>query len=289
MPSSQGFGAPESTGKPLGAYGLRFRGLDAAVEADLSPVAPDAPEVDVQVRLALDVAAFEEVGDDHVSFAHARGPRYDFHRQPATALLSLPQPPDPRALVHPLLTLVGGVFGRWRRALTLHGGAFVVGGAAWAVVAEKDGGKSTTLAGVADAGAAVLADDLVVVERGEALAGPRSVDLRPGAAQQLERGEHIGFVGGRHRHRVHLPEPPASAPLAGVVVLAWDDAAPPKMSSLDVAERLRLLHVHLAWSVMGPPDAERMMDLVGLPVLRLARPRRWEVHDEVVQLLTGLG
>lgn len=273
---------------PLGVYGLRISGLPLAAAQAFVPVPSEATEVVVEVLVASSVATLDRCDGDSLVLAYARGARYEIRRHPATATISLPAQPSPEALVHPLLTIVASTHGRWRGALTLHGGAFVLDGRAWAVLAEKDGGKSTTLAGLAGRGLPVLTDDLVVVDGGDVLAGPRSIDLRPDAAEHLGEGEYIGFAGGRHRHRIALGQPPSRVPLAGLAVLTWSDGRELRVRKLSIDERLGTICRHEALSMMGSQPPEALFQAVGLPMYEVSRPRSWAAHDRVVDALVEL-
>lgn len=273
---------------PLGVYGLRMTGLPAAADESFVPVDPDAPEVAVEVRLASSLAAAEHCDDSSLVLAVARGQRCEIRRDPAEAILSFLVRPTVEALVHPLLSIVGSAHSRWRGALTLHGGAVVADGLAWAILAHKEGGKSTTLAGLEARGYAVLTDDLVVVHGADVLAGPRSIDLRPDAAAHLGQGASIGIAGGRERHRIVLGRPPARAPLAGVVLLSWSEGGVTGLRQLGVDERLRQLFRHEALPIMGSQPPGLLFQALPLPMYELSRPRLWEAHEPAIDVLAGL-
>src|SRR6202041_3496235 len=104
---------------------------------------------------------------------------------PPVVQLRVPRPVPAECLAQPHLASAAAALGIWAGCQALHGGAFVHAGRAWALVGDKGAGKSTALAQLAAAGITVLADDLVICQKGTILAGPRSVDLRPEAALAL--------------------------------------------------------------------------------------------------------
>ena len=103
--------------------------------------------------------------------------------------------------MHPYLAPVALVMARWLGREGFHGGGIVAGGGVWGVLGDKTAGKSTTLAWLAREGVGVVSDDVLVIDGGTALAGPRSVDLREEAAERLGVGEPMGRVGQRERWR----------------------------------------------------------------------------------------
>jgi hypothetical protein len=269
-------------------YGLRLSGLPPEVDQALVPVAPDAPLVAVEVRLASGRADIDHYDGDTVVLATAGGACHEVRRQPPSATVSVPSPPSPAILAQPLMVITAAAHSRWRDALTLHGGAFASGGRAWAVVADKFGGKSTTMAGLALRGVAVLTDDLVVIDGGHVLPGPRGVDLRPETFERLGVGTLIGTMAGQRRYRLGLPPPPERVPLAGVVALEWSDGPGMKLERMAVEQRLRCLAANEALGLMGPQRPEAVFSVIDLPMYTLSRPRRWWSHDEVVDRLVTL-
>jgi hypothetical protein len=202
--------------------------------------------------------------------------------------------PVPEAdLVHPCLWPVGAVFARWRGAETLHAGAFAQPGdrSAWAVMADSRGGKTSFLAMLALTGAEVLTDDLLVIEGGECLAGPRCLDLRPEVVQRLGLSDRI-TTPVRSTSRERLPLAPCDGrwPVAGFVELAWGDAV--AVERLEPVAGLAALARHRRVQGLGAEFAQ-LLEFVGRPILRLKRPHGWESADEAVQrlqeALAGLG
>ncbi len=91
----------------------------------------------------------------------------------------------------------------------------------WAIVGDKESGKSTVAAAMASAGQPVVCDDLLALRGPIAYAGPRCVDLRTDAARVLDMGQEVDTDGPRSRWRVTLPALEAELPMAGWVILSW--------------------------------------------------------------------
>jgi hypothetical protein len=196
------------------------------------------------------------------------------------------RPVDDQLLAHPYLGLPAAWASRWLGRQVLHGGAFVHHGRAWALLAGKEGGKSSTLAWLLRRGHEVLSDDILVIEGGTVFSGPRCVDLRSSAAAFLG-GEDIGIVGARRRWRLNAGQVPPSMPLAGVVHLGWGDRV--LVEPVGAEQRLAGLVQHSAISP-GSEDAVAYLDLAALPSWRFVRPQSWEEFDRANgELLASLG
>jgi hypothetical protein len=128
----------------------------------------------------------------------------------------------------------------------------VIGEGAWAVLGDKENGKSTTLAWFALNGHPVLADDLLVVDGDAALAGPRCIDLRQESSERLGVGEPLGVVGQRARWRFELGDVPPRVPLRGFITLTWDRAL--ALEPLRGVERLLAL---MPGAACGAPRSSR--------------------------------
>lgn len=277
------------TEEPLGVYGLRITGDDVRGARDaFVAVPPDAPVMQVEVLRASSACDLETVTDDEMILAFRGGIRYEITRSPGRFRLFLPAEVSAQALIHPLLTVAASAQSRWAGRLALHGGAFVVDGRAWCVLAGKMGGKSSLLAGLAGRGVPVMTDDLVVVDGVSVLAGPRTVDLRPEAAEVLRMGEDIGLVGARLRQRVALPPPPPTVPLGGFIGLEWSEGQEMTARSLALGERLEALLSHDALPLMGRPPAGALFQAASSPMRVLRRPRSWELFDASLDMLLDL-
>jgi hypothetical protein len=252
-----------------GAYGLTLSALSGA-ECLLIDGPPESwPEWDIRTRRG------DGSGRPHVGEATATVPlfpagRLDVERRAACATLTMPEPPGDEAIAHPYLAPVAAIAALWLGRQAFHAGAFVHSGAAWVVLGDKGEGKSSLLAALAARGNAVLADDLVVVDRGDVLAGPRCIDLRADSAAALGEGNFIGNVAGRERYRVRLGAAPPALPLAGWIRLGWADEA--VVESVPPAVRVPAILAAMALRVT-PPDPTVFVDLAARPMLALRRPR----------------
>jgi hypothetical protein len=165
------------------------------------------------------------------------------------------------------------LFTHWLGRESFHGGAFFADGGVWAVLGGKGDGKSTLLAALSLCGVPIVADDVLVLDRGTALAGPRSIDLRRDAAENLHAGAPIGRVGLRDRWRMSLGPIDPELPLRGWVLLRWSDSV--DVQPIRGARRLELLLPHRGLRV-APNDAEMVMNLSARPVLMMQRPPLWK-------------
>jgi hypothetical protein len=271
-----------------GCYGFRLNGVQRALRllvtapadwpeltlATAPPGGAQVPAVDVvgssSATLPLHGTGWMEISRD--------GPRVTFH---------LPDGAADEELVHPYLAPGAAVLARWAAREAFHAGAVVAGEGAWAVLGERETGKSSTLAWLALGGHAVLADDLVVLDGTDALAGPRCIDLRGDAAARFGAGEPLGVVGTRERWRLALDGVPARVPLRGWIVLEWGDEV--AVEPVRGAERLLRLIPHRSVR-LEPPAAGALVELASLPVLAFRRPRRWDALEVAGErLLAAIG
>jgi hypothetical protein len=255
-----------------GAYGFRLRGVPEA--RHLLIEAPGHwPELMLRAKVhpGPDPPG-DSVNADTATIALRAGGWVVVDRRAQTATFSLRKLPSDGALVHPHLASVAVVAAHWLGRDTFHAGAFVADDGVWGVLGEKGAGKSSLLAALALAHVPVLTDDVLVIDGGAALAGPRSIDLREGAAAALQTGEQLGRVGDRERFRLTLGPVAPELPLKGWVVLRWgDDTA---VRSIRGADRLQTLGLHRG-ARLYPPDPARLIELSGLPFLELRRPQEW--------------
>jgi len=257
------------SGGDAGAYGLRVRGLKGA---DLQ----DATDETLIIGLRLEPQGRQETAirfDDRTLVLPAGRACTVVDRDAREAVLYSDRRVPSAQLAHPFLSVPGIAFAYWRGADPMHAGAFAMGGGTILVLAAKGGGKSTTMAGLAEAGTVVVADDLAVVERGQVLAGPRLVDLRPSAARAAGLWERTRSV--RGRRRLSLPPIGDPLPLRAVVVLAWGSEI--RMQSVPLAERLATAIGHRFLTGLGPGTGRVQMDLLAVPWWRLERPRSPDV------------
>jgi hypothetical protein len=270
--------SPWGTG--LGAYGLRFEGLPA----DSLVAAPSEWE---QWTLSWEPAppegrAIQRFDAEEVLIDIEPGGQAHLDRRAASTTLRLPAEPVADALVHPHLASTAVVTAAWFGRQSFHAGAFVHHGGVWAVVGDREHGKSSALAWLAAAGFAVFTDDVLVVDAGRALAGPRCLDLREGAASHFGMGCDIGQVGNRRRWRVRLPGVPPELPFLGWVILSWSDDV--DVQSVPVADRLAVLLANRGLR-LPEHDPRPWLGLVARPMVCLSRPRDWAAADTAMTTL----
>jgi hypothetical protein len=261
----------------MGAYGFRFAGVDPE-RAGLAAGQPDWPLVSVgrHAALAPDDArgvTHELLGDCTVRLG----------RDPLQADFACARELRDEELGHPLLSFVSATLARWIGREAVHAGAVLAHGGAWAVVADRGGGKSTTLAALARSGWPVLSDDLLVIEDGAAFRGPRSVDLRASGAQMV--GGPTRPVRGT-RHRLALGPAAARAPLAGLIFLEWGGAAGTRPAS--PAERMRRLAEQRVGSAQADRAPELALGLAALPGHVVTRPRGLPGLEATLAAIAGV-
>ncbi len=271
-----------------GAYGLCLTGLETASRY-LVDVPVTWPELAID-RVAGAPAICEGTGtltDDWAEFGfldrtdrvgHAR-----IDRDPLAARFTSPAGFNDDAMIHPGLSLIAAVANRWLGRDAFHAGAFLTEGGAWAVMGAKEAGKSTTLGHLAAKGFGIVADDVLIIEDGQALAGPRCVDLREGAASWLgQEADSVVTIGRRRRWRTHVPPVPPAVHLLGWLLPTWGDRV--ELESVPAIHRLPLLYGNLALTQI-PRHPERLLRLAALPFLVFQRPRRWETMDQAAASL----
>jgi hypothetical protein len=267
-----------------GAYGLRLEGVDAAAEL-LVPADGAWPTLALAAEVGPAAPVHQLVDDERAVLATRSGTRLEITRSPLRAVFTAPQPISEDALVHPHLASAAAVASRWLGRESLHAGAFVAGGRAWAVLGDRGSGKSSLLAALALASHPVLADDLLVLEGPLALAGPRGIDLRKDAAERLGAGEPLGVVGTRERWRVRIGPAPVETELAGLILLAWGDV----VGLAPVGPGSVLEAVVGAQALRVPPeDPASRLSLAALPGWELTRPPDWASLPAALERLLAL-
>jgi hypothetical protein len=236
---------------------------------------------------AVRTAPAESVlGPDHADLTLRTGGRLTIDRRAGTARYALPRVLTGDELVHPYLAPAAAVMSHWLNRIAFHAGAYVAGGGTWAVLGDREAGKSSTLAALALDGHPVVTDDLLVVESGVAHVGPRSVDLREMSARRLRAGVPLGVVGARPRWRLKLPDDAESLPLRGWAFLVWGDSfATRRLAATEVLQRLSdqlMLHIPVR-------DPASLLDLAGLPAWELQRPQEWRQLPATVEWLASIG
>lgn len=186
-------------------------------------------------------------------------------------------------LVHPLLGRIGSELALARGDDAMHAGAIVGAEGAWCLIGPKGHGKSTLIAALAAEGIPVLTDDVLVFSDGTAMAGPRCVDLRPGADRY---GPSAPVRPDDPRRRITLPPINAEYPTAGVIHLEWAAA---ELSLRSLGHRAALERMLTLRSEKGfPSDFGKLLDLAALPTHLLRRPTSWSTMPACVHLVAQL-
>lgn len=195
------------------------------------------------------------------------------NRRSRRILVRSTKPLSQTDLVHPCLWPAAAVFSRWRGAETFHAGAFLdEGGGAWAVLGDRQAGKSSLLAALALEGRHVVADDLLVVDSGGCYAGPRGIDLRPEAVGRLAIQDQTTPVRSTQRRRLMLAPSGGQFPLRGFIYLEWGKEV--SLKTMTPGEHFGRLTAHRRVAGLGAEHG-LLLDLAGLPALILRRPRAW--------------
>jgi hypothetical protein len=259
--------------EPVGAYGLRLRGVDSVREL-LVPAERAWPSVELISRIGRSSPdPYDRVSEQAAELKLRTGGRISIDRAEGRVVFTTPKRPRVEELVHPFLAPVASIYAHWLGRESFHAGAFVVGDGVWALIGDRGSGKSSTLAWLALAGYDVICDDILVLEDAKALPAPRSVDLRPEAAHALGAGEPIGLIGSRERWRLTLGAVPRSLPLRGWIFLTWGERL--ESVRLRGAERLVRLGANRG-ARLPPSDPTRLVKLAALPAWELRRRRGWD-------------
>lgn len=265
---------------PLGAYGLRLEGLSRVADL-LVPASADWPVVSVRLRRGATTGVREEIGENQATIVF-RDVIGTVRRVPPTIVFTFAEQPAIEGVLHPYLSPAASLLAHWAGRECLHAGAFAHDDGAWGVVAERDGGKSTTLARLALEGVPIVADDLLVIEGGSVFAGPRAIDLRADPARRLGVGEALGVLGTRARWRLRISPVAASLPLRGWVFLEWG----PSLSATPVAAGPRLERLARQRMIrLRPIEPLALLRLAALPAVVVRRPRSWESLEGTTRLL----
>lgn len=265
----------------FGAYGLRIAGLEDAPES--GPV----PQWWTHVTVGRSVGSVQ-LHEEYVTEKSARmrlsGGRGALlaNRNRAVARYITQRRLRDEELVHPYLSPLALVWSRWLGRDTFHSGAFVYEGGVWAITGERGAGKSSTLASLSQMGIPILCDDVLVVDGLKALAGPRSIDLRPDAARHLAAGEPLGVIGSRERWRLRLAAVEPELPLCGWIFLRWGSR--PGMQALRPGERLVRMGGNRSLR-LPPQDPAGLLRLAALPSWELTRPQTWDSMQHTAELI----
>lgn len=266
------------------AYGLALSGSLVGEELrSLLPVDGGPwPQVKLDWEPKAMASANEVMDDDRASLRCLFGGNLLADRMAMSATFCNAPCPDPHVLAHPGLAGVALVFARWLGRSAFHGGAVLSDQGAWGVVGAKGRGKTTTLAALALNGHDVLADDMVVLDGSAALTGPRTLDLRPSAAEHMDGDFTVVTVRGGERRRLVLGSTVISAPFRGWIFLG--SAPQVTVERIPPAERLAALAEHLAVRLM-PRDPVAFLELASLPAYRVGRPLSWDTLPAVISAI----
>lgn len=248
----------------------------------LVPAPAAWPDLELVRNVGDASAELDTLTPDRAELVLSAGGTVVIERAPRRAIFTTPKPLRDEELVHPLLAPVAAVCARWLGRESLHAGAFALDGGAWALVGDREAGKSSILARLALAGVDIVSDDVLVVARTTAFAGPRSIDLRAEPARHLEAGDAVGKVGARERWRLRLGPVEAELPLRGWVSLGWGERVGAKR--LSGAARIPELARHRALNVPSTKP-EALLDLAALPAWELRRPPGWSSMEEAARRL----
>ena len=256
-----------------GAYGFELLGIGGDAAAQLVQPEPDWPPLEIERHTGVAAPRRSTIDTARAEIALAAGDLVVVQRDPLRATYTTAEPLSDEALVHPYLAPAAAIAGYWLGREAFHAGAVVLGGGVWAILGDKESGKSSLLAELARQGHSVFADDAVMLEGVTVFAGPRSIDLRREPATELGAGEPIGVVGDRERWRLRLGHVESTSRLRGWVFLSWGDSV--ELTAASGGERLQQLLDHRMIKGLPPPDPQLLLELSDVPAFRLSRPRLW--------------
>ncbi len=270
-----------------GAYGLRLSGVPTA-ERLLVPAPAHWPVLELDVHVTTeDRPRYDRVDNERAIIRLRSGGWVTIERGAGRATFCMSHRPVDAAIVHPHLASVAVILSHWLGRETFHAGAFVAGGGVWGVLGDKGAGKSSLLAMLALGGTPVVCDDVLALDGGTALSGPRSIDLRTPAARALATGTELGVLGGRKRWRMALDPVGAELPIRGWVMLRWSERT--EVNPVRGSERLRNLARNRGGRLY-PPEPATLLDLSALPFYELSRARNWATAPEARErLLDAVG
>jgi hypothetical protein len=275
--------APGAGAGEYAAYGLRLTGVVTA-EGDGRPPAPPGWET---WTVAQEVGPADDAPGMIVEATHARvglpgAGEIRIDRGARTIVFATREPLRPEALLHPGLVPVAAVTAWWSDRVAVHASAVVVGDRVWGLLAEREGGKSTTAAMLAERGCSLFADDMLVVDGNRCFAGPGSVDLRAEPASSLG-GRSLGVVGQRERWRKPYDNTLVEATLAGWVRLTWSQDGSIDIVESTIGDRIGEIGHHASL----PISPDHLLDMALAPMLTLSRPRSLAAAAVAVDRLLG--
>jgi hypothetical protein len=257
---------------PLGAYGLNVVGLSGAEEW-MQALPHCSPPLRVETaREASNNSERSSLDGTAADLRLVGGGRLRMRRGDERAVFSFPELPPDEDLLHPYLAPAAALAHLWAGREALHGGAFATSAGAVALLGEKEGGKSTTLAWLAvKHRLSVLSDDLVVLRSGAVLSGPRCLDLRRTRTLDGLDLDAARVVRNSERLRLSLPPTPSETPLIASVVLRWGPRI--RLDEPAAADRLRELLPNRMYGDRLGGDPPALLQVAALPMLIVTRPR----------------
>lgn len=265
-----------------GAYGLVFVGLEGADQwLTEAPAGWTPVEVVQQVGEPVAQNRFEA---DRAEIVLVGGRSVEVTRDPPTVRFVGPSVLGTDEIIHPFIAVPASVLAHWRGAEPFHAGAFVAQEKAWLLIADRDGGKTSTLAALADRGYEVLSDDVSIVADGMVLAGPRMLDLRDETASSVD----LGVIGSRRRWRRKLGDAGPARELGGWFHLNWGESE--NIVALDTAEKIRALSAARAVRRHGV-EPRQFLNCVRVPGWRVVRTRAKSSPDQqgerIIRMIQG--
>jgi hypothetical protein len=261
-----------------GIYGLRLEGF-VDPTSHLLTVPENWPMLSVSRIAALGLedrpSGTIRIGDSDAAMWLADGTRFAMTRDPLTLRIASPEPMSDEALLHPYLSLPAAIASWWLGRQVFHGAAFAHRGRAWAILGDREAGKSSTLAALVRRGGRPLSDDLLAIDGTTLYAGPAHIDLREDASEVLG-GAYVGILGNRARWRLRHAPSVVALPLGGFIVLEWGSDV--RIEVLEPHERLPYL-LRGSELALGPTTAPSLLELLALPAWRAARPRDYAGID----------
>src|SRR6185436_12314723 len=124
----------------------------------------DAPVFGVSAEVGTAADGAEYVDDDRARLALRSGGEIVVARAAGTIHFRAAHALRADEIVHPYLAPAAAVVARWLGRESMHAGAFVAGGRAWALLGDRTAGKSSTLGWLARLGAPIVCDDMLIVD-----------------------------------------------------------------------------------------------------------------------------